>query len=68
MKRTDMFWAGFVMYPCLSSLHQDALGKDAYVRLVSDAWISGWWTVPIALVALSACAWIYAKGLREDTK
>ncbi len=46
------FIAGWLFSSCLSSLYQDALGKDKYMALMNLAWLSGWITVPLAIVGL----------------
>ncbi len=36
----------------MSSLHQDLLGKEQYLKMAETSWISGWYTVPIAGIML----------------
>lgn len=46
------FWAGALIDAACRSLYQDAIGKEAFLRVVDANWISGWYTVPLALVFL----------------
>lgn len=50
---TRSFHAGVVFAICIESLVQDALGREGYIAVVRAHWISGWITVPIALVGLT---------------
>lgn len=53
------YWAGALVCGAGISLVQDALGKDGYVALIQAAWISGWITVPGALLVLVLAGWLY---------
>jgi hypothetical protein len=47
------FIKGALLYMALESLVRDIMGKEAYIIYVRDAWLSGWYTVPFALIALA---------------
>ena len=56
----SVFFCGAMVALSMMSLYQDFLGKDGFVKHVQDHWISGWWTVPIALVLLLlALTWMW---------
>lgn len=44
---------GALMWAAVASLHQDMLGKDAYIQLVQDHWVDASVTVPIAIAMLA---------------
>jgi hypothetical protein len=44
--------AGVALYAAVQSLWEDFLGRDRYVRAVSDGWVSARITVPLALLLL----------------
>jgi hypothetical protein len=48
----------------VQSLAQDAIGQQAYINLITVSWVSGWWTVPLALVALFIMAGLLFVGFR----
>jgi len=46
------FWRGVIAYGAWTSLIQDFMGKEEYLRRVETGWIDAGITVPIALIAL----------------
>ena len=48
------FVAGFLTCSAITSLQQDILGMEGTVRMVVNHWITGWITVPLAILALIA--------------
>ena len=48
----------------VQSLVQDIVGQTSYVALVNASWVSGWWTVPFAIVALLGMAGLLFIGFR----
>ncbi len=47
------FWAGAAVFSSVSSLVQDAMGREGYAQHVLNHWVSGWYSVPIATLALA---------------
>lgn len=45
---------GACMLSAAESLVQDAVGKDSWLDYIQNGWVTGWVTVPVALVALLA--------------
>lgn len=68
MSRAPFFWAGMLTQICARSLHQDALGVDAYVEFVRAGWMSAWITVPMALAGLFIVGLIMWNPKPEDYK
>jgi len=50
----ETFLAGVVATLGFSSLYQDILGKEAYLKMVDAGWLSGYYTVPLALLCILA--------------
>ena len=46
------FWAGAFMLSAFHSLFQDWLGLEGYVEFAQRCWVSGAFTVPLALALL----------------
>lgn len=46
------FWRGFVACWMVTSLIQDYIGKEAYLKKVEEGWIDASITVPIAIIVL----------------
>ena len=51
--------AGFLIHGAITSLVQDSMGKEAYLKSVTEHWVSAWVTVPFALVSLLIAVWIW---------
>jgi hypothetical protein len=50
--KINPFWRGVITYGAVTSLIQDSMGKEEYLRRVETGWIDASITVPIALLAL----------------
>lgn len=61
-KNLSRFWIGFLSCSCLYSLAQDALGKEEYLRLIEEHWVSGVVSVPLAVLGLIVATWMYQRG------
>lgn len=48
----------------VQSIVQDIVGQTSYVALVNASWVSGWYTVPFAIIALLAMAGLLFVGFR----
>lgn len=48
----------------VQSLVQDIVGQASYVALVNASWVSGWWTVPFAIISLLGMAGLLFVGFR----
>lgn len=46
------FWRGFVACWAVTSLIQDYIGKEAYLKKIEEGWIDASITVPIAITVL----------------
>lgn len=46
------FVCGVVATASVYSLIQDYMGREAYVKWASENWVSGWYTVPLAVFVL----------------
>lgn len=60
-RKARLFWAGWVGSLAVTSLMQDFIGKDDYLRMARDGWVTPWVSVPAALALL---AWSI-KGWRD---
>lgn len=47
-----MFWAGILVMWAAHSIAQDAMGKENYIKYVDLTWVSGWYTIPLAVFVL----------------
>jgi hypothetical protein len=59
MRFDNKFVAGYLVAIALTSLGQDAMGKERYLALASTTWVSGWYTVPAAIFVLLLSVWLY---------
>ena len=55
------FWAGCLTATAFQSLYQDFKGQAGMQEVVQNHWISGWWTVPLALICLGWAYYLYHK-------
>ena len=49
------FYLGAAFAVCMMCLHQDYLGKTAYLHRVEAHWVDidwGWWLVPIIIILI----------------
>jgi len=53
------FFAGMICAFALESLQQDYMGKEAYIVMAQNHWISGYITVPLAIFNLFLAFVIY---------
>ncbi len=60
-KVRSAFVFGMAFACSLVSLHQDMMGQEAYAKLVETNWVSGWITVPLAIVCAVASLYEYGK-------
>jgi hypothetical protein len=44
---------GWMAASAMSGLYQDVLGKEAYLKIVSEKWVDGWWCVPCWMLAIA---------------
>lgn len=51
------FNAGVVVGLCCLSLLQDTIGKEAYIAIIDEHWVSGWISVPISIAIMLFCLW-----------
>jgi hypothetical protein len=61
MKRFQDVAAGFGIAACLYSLFQDTLGLEGYVAHCRAHWVSGTYSIPIAVVCLAINVWALAR-------
>ncbi len=63
------WWFGFIMYGCVRSLYADFIGQEEYVRMAQERWVSGAYTVPLALVLIALTMFaritVVRKGIEE---
>jgi len=63
-----IFKDGFIYGTCatflIQSLVQDSFGQTAYIALVNASWVSGWYSVPFAIIALLTMAGLLFVGFR----
>lgn len=45
-------FTGWLIMMAIQSIHQDILGKEAYIATVRAHWVSEWVTIPLALIML----------------
>ncbi len=55
---TDKFGAGIMLGISTFSLFQDIMGKEAYIEYLHNHWVSGWVTVPLALICFVYALWV----------
>jgi len=60
-----LFFSGWLMNSATRSLEQDAIGQRGYMRLIEDAWVSAWITVPLALLFVWV-AWMLAQTAKKE--
>ena len=53
-KKTRYVVAGWLLCSAFSSINQDMLGKDKFMRVCDAAWMSGYITVPLAILVIIA--------------
>lgn len=46
------FWYGFIAHLCASSINQDLMGKEKYIKAVDLFWIDSSITLPFAIIIL----------------
>lgn len=51
-RRSEMFFLGSTTAFAILSLIQDFIGKEVYIQLVKDHWVSGWIGVPLCILGL----------------
>jgi len=49
------FQRGLIVSVSILSVWQDAIGKDAYIEMVSGYWAPAWISVPLALSLIAFC-------------
>ena len=59
------FWSGWLMCVAMRSLHQDILGKEQFMKYVDAAWVSGMWTIPIALMMLLVACLLFSAAVKD---
>jgi len=59
------FWSGWLMCVTMRSLHQDILGKEQFMKYVDAAWVSGMWTIPIALMMLLVACLLFSAAVKD---
>lgn len=57
-----IFWSGFVTCQAIYSLYQDYLGKERYLQMVNEEWLSAGITVPLALILLIFAYYLYKEN------
>ena len=60
----DGFMYGVCVFVLVQSLAQDAIGQSAYIAMISSSWLSGWITVPFAIISLLLMALSLFIGFR----
>jgi hypothetical protein len=48
----EMFFLGMTTGLLVLSLLQDWIGKETYLQLAEEHWVSGYFSVPFAIIAL----------------
>ena len=57
--------AGWLIHSAGLSLYEDSLGMEGCIRDIANHWVTGWITVPLALLLLlTACLMI--KSAKEE--
>lgn len=51
----NKFYAGGLFTVCILSLLQDFIGKEQYIEMVQNYWVSAWISIPLALICI-VCA------------
>lgn len=60
------FWSGWLACGAVTSLGQDYVGKEAYIKLVEAGWIDPVYTVPLALFLLLIAYQMFAKSFPKE--
>lgn len=60
------FIAGFLACSAIRSIEQDIVGKEAYIQLINYAWVSAWYTVPLAVLMLVVAFILYDSKIPID--
>ena len=61
-KEYRWLYAGYLLQSATTSLWQDALGKQAYIKAVNDCWIDAHVTVPFAVCTIIFAMFIIVSG------
>ena len=56
---------GMLVQSSLTSLNQDMLGKEAYLKMADIGWISAAVTVPLAALFLVIGFWLITQGRKD---
>lgn len=56
----DGLIAGFLLCSALRSLYEDWIGQTGMEQAIREHWVTGWITVPLALLWLLTAASLYA--------
>jgi hypothetical protein len=64
----NAWYSGFISALALVSLFQDYCGKEGYIEVVRNHWMSAYITVPLALAALLLSFWLLWYARREEDK
>ena len=49
-RKIDRFSAGGLVASCCLSIIQDLYGKEAYIEHIKNHWVSGLYTLPLAII------------------
>ena len=60
-----IFWMGWWFSSCMRSLIEDFYGKESFMRMCQDGWVSGWITVPLALFGIMVVAFVLTMIIRK---
>lgn len=59
------FYAGILFYNSILSLGYDIIGKERYIEYIRNCWISGWFSVPTAILGLIVSLYLIAYAQRS---
>lgn len=57
----NAFWAGLFAHSSVTSIGQDILGKEEFIRRAEADWMDAAYSVPIAVAMFAFAVWLYMK-------
>jgi hypothetical protein len=60
------FWAGYIGNSALKSFIQDLYGKQRYIELVQEKWISSKITIPLAVLLFFLTVYFILKAIYRE--
>lgn len=59
------FWAGACMTAAIVSLVADYYGKEGYIELIRERWVSGTYSVPLAIAAFTVALFVLFRSGKD---